>query len=188
MVDAGSDRDLVTEIPRELDDPHARIRVGDLDQALVRTIVTAVLDEDELIVRALDRAQGTGCALVERVDDLPLVENGDHHRYQASFSHLSQLPQEDITAPAESGRSPTTKIALSIRWMPAFVAMLVTGRLVRYEPPDGRPANPVPANGSRNALFCGIPRGVRAIRRSACRNRATRRPRRPATRDLLLIA
>ena len=58
MIDSGRDRDLVAEVSRELDYTDASVMLREFQELSVRPIVAAVIDENDFVLKAVERSQG----------------------------------------------------------------------------------------------------------------------------------
>jgi hypothetical protein len=73
VVEPGGDRRLVAEVAGEGDDPDPRVLPREPLQQLRRAVGGAVVDEDQLEGKALERGNHAAVELVERLD---FVEDG----------------------------------------------------------------------------------------------------------------
>ena len=94
-------RRVLAEVAREADRVDARIAHMQAAQRLERSVGRPVVDDDELERPAVDGRDG---ALVELLDRLLLVEDGDDDRQLWLTVHLQEHPRLALDAPRERHR------------------------------------------------------------------------------------
>ncbi|VWD57543.1 hypothetical protein BCO19218_06881 [Burkholderia contaminans] len=82
FVDAGGERGFLAEATGEIDDAHARVAGGDVDQPAERVVAAAVVDADDLETDRLDRFEDRQRRGKERVDGFFLVVERHDERDQ----------------------------------------------------------------------------------------------------------
>jgi hypothetical protein len=79
VLDASGERRSLAVVPREADDPEARLRRTEREQPREAVVGAAVVDRDDL-GGAADRVQGRAELVDEPGEALGLVEDGDDDR------------------------------------------------------------------------------------------------------------
>src|SRR5262249_33831391 len=89
VVDPGCDRDLMSEVAREFDQSDAPVAGGKTHELAIGIVLATVVDEQNLVVAAAERAERRGRPRVERGDPLGFVEHRDDHRDKMVPIHRS---------------------------------------------------------------------------------------------------
>ena len=106
FVDAGGERGFLAEAPGEIDDAHAWVAGGDVDQPAERVVAAAVVDADDLETDRLDRFEDRQRRGKERVDGFFLVVERHDERDQWFSGMRGHTSPRDpaCAAPYGSGR------------------------------------------------------------------------------------
>ena len=82
FVDAGGERGFLAEAPGEIDDAHARVAGGNVDQPAERVVAATVVHANDFEACGVDRFENGKGGREECVDRFRLVVEGYDERYQ----------------------------------------------------------------------------------------------------------
>src|SRR5262249_13820868 len=89
VVDPCGDGNLMSEVARELDQPNARVSGSETYKLAVRIVLATVVNEQNLVVAAANRAYCRGRPHMKGCDPVSFVEHRDDHRDKTIPIHLA---------------------------------------------------------------------------------------------------